>query len=77
MAMNNKNRWVELNQISIPPRGSGAFESDVLEREIWTAAKSPDVTDLQQTELLNADPEQTELQQREVAITEKKLDADI
>ena len=65
MAMNKKNRWVELNQISIPPRGSGEFESDVLEREIWTAAKSPDVTDLQQTELLNADPEQTELQQDE------------
>ena len=51
MAINNRDRWVELNQISIPPRENGAFESDVLEREIWTAEKSPDVTDLQQTEL--------------------------
>ena len=63
MVMNNRDRWVELNQISIPPRGNGAFESDVLEREIWTAAKSPDVTDLQQTELLRTDPDQTELQE--------------
>lgn len=65
MAMNNKNRWVELNQISIPPRGNGGFESDILEREIWAVSRSPEVTELQETELLQTDPEQTELQKDE------------
>lgn len=60
MTINNKDRWVELNQISIPPRGNSAFESDVLEREIWAAAKAAEVT-----ELLKSNPEQTELQQDE------------
>ena len=65
MTMNNKDRWVELNQISIPPRGNGGFESDILEREIWAVSRSPEVTELQETELLQTDPEQTELQKDE------------
>ena len=65
MTMNNKDRWVELNRISIPPRGNGGFEADILEREIWAVSRSPEVTELQETELLQTDPEQTELQKDE------------
>ncbi len=65
MTMNNKDRWAELNQISIPPRGNGGFESDILEREIWAVSRFPEVTELQETELLQTDPEQTELQKDE------------
>lgn len=65
MTMNNKDRWVELNRSSIPPRGNGGFEADILEREIWAVSRSPEVTELQETELLQTDPEQTELQKDE------------
>ena len=60
MVLKNADRWVDVSQISIPPRGNGAFESDVLSREVWEVPDADAASDVTETELQTAIEEPSE-----------------